>query len=89
MSLLDCLRCGRRWPRGGGSEKRGGLGGSCSCAMGPSQGFGPGRHTRLWLELSWCLGDEHAHRICRIIDWYVRIFRLRGRSWWSSPGGAR
>lgn len=46
-----------------------------------SQGEGAGKHTRLWLELSWCLGDEHADRICRVIDLYVRLFNLRGRSW--------
>ena len=52
---------------------------------GPSQGYGPGRHTRLWQELSWCLGDEHADRICKLIDLYVRVFNLRGRGW-SSRG---
>lgn len=66
---LDCQKCGRIWPA------------PCTCRMAPSQGQGPGRHTKLWLELSWCLGDEHAHRICKIIDWYVKVFRLRGRSW--------
>lgn len=47
----------------------------------PSQGRGAGSHTRLWLELSWCLGDEHADRICWMIDVYVRVMNLRGRSW--------
>ena len=47
----------------------------------PAQGNGPGRHTRLWLELSWCLGDGHADRICGIVDVYVRAFGLRGRGW--------
>lgn len=47
----------------------------------PAQGNGPGRHTKLWQELSWCIGDTHATRICRIIDVYVRFFGLRGRAW--------
>lgn len=32
-------------------------------------------------ELSWSLGDEHADRICKLIDLYVKLFRLRNRSW--------
>lgn len=46
----------------------------------PTQGYGPGRHTIVWRELSWAFGDEHADRICRLIDLYLRIYNVRGRS---------
>jgi len=34
------------------------------------------QRSQFWRELSWRLGDEHANRICKILGWYCRLFKL-------------
>jgi hypothetical protein len=29
-----------------------------------------------WREISWRIGDEHANRICWVVQWYCRLFRV-------------
>jgi hypothetical protein len=46
--------------------------------------YGEGGRTELWRIFSWCVGDSHADRICCMLDWYCRIFRIsphRFRRW--------
>jgi hypothetical protein len=35
-----------------------------------------GSHSDFWRELSWRLGDEHADRICRWVDFYCWLFSV-------------
>lgn len=45
-----------------------------------------GAHAPLWFVFYWCLGYEHADRICWMIDAYCRLYKLQPSRlhWW--PG---
>ena len=35
-----------------------------------------GTRTEFWRDISWRVGDRHADRLCRFIDFYCRWFGL-------------
>lgn len=40
---------------------------------GPSVAGTKGNRSEFWREISWRLGDAHAHRICLLVDVYCRL----------------
>jgi len=53
---------------------------SQTTARGPS-----GDRTDIWRTFSWYLGDEHADRLCRILDFYCRLVGRKPSVFWLSP----
>src|SRR5271157_3201342 len=47
--------------------------------------YTPGNHTEFWHELSWRVGDEHANRICKLLIWYCKLFKLNQIKFHSTP----
>lgn len=45
-----------------------------------------GRRTELWRIFSYCAGDAHADRICKLLDAYCFLFRIPVRAFWKFPG---
>lgn len=43
---------------------------------GESSGGVMGNRSEFWRELSWRVGDQHAHRICWLVDGYCRLVGL-------------
>ena len=47
-----------------------------------------GVHSEFWRHLSYRVGDEHASRICRLLDIYCWLFGVNVNKFYSRvPGG--